>query len=100
MWPEYLLPVHTKAFFLPQLWSGHLLISADFLSSFERSSSFEDAMIILAMLILVLATRNLHKVQEIREILGNGCRLMTLRDFPGAPEIVENAHTFAGNATK
>jgi XTP/dITP diphosphohydrolase len=52
------------------------------------------------MLTFVLATRNWHKMQEIREILDGRCRLMSLRDFPGAPEIVEDAHTFAGNATK
>ncbi len=49
---------------------------------------------------LVLATRNMYKVQEIRDILGAGCMLMTLRDLPGAPELVEDAHTFAENATK
>jgi non-canonical purine NTP pyrophosphatase (RdgB/HAM1 family) len=40
----------------------------------------------LAM-VLLLATRNAHKVQ-------------TLNDFPGAPKIVEDEKTFAGNATK
>lgn len=49
---------------------------------------------------LLLATRNAHKVEEIRTILGDGFRCLTLNDFPGAPEVVEDALTFAGNATK
>ncbi len=49
---------------------------------------------------LVIATRNAHKVEEIRAILGDGFRFLTLNDFPGAPEVVEDAGTFAGNATK
>ncbi len=52
------------------------------------------------MLTLLLATRNAHKVGEIRAILGDGVRYLTLDDFPDAPEVVENADTFAGNATK
>ncbi len=52
------------------------------------------------MLTLLLATRNAHKVGEIRAILGDGIRYLTLRDFPDAPEVIENADTFAGNATK
>lgn len=49
---------------------------------------------------IVIATRNAHKVGEIRAILGGGFRLLTLDDFPGAPKVVEDADTFAGNATK
>jgi XTP/dITP diphosphohydrolase len=49
---------------------------------------------------LLIATRNEHKVQEIRAILGNGVQCRTLKDFPGAPEVVEDKSTFAGNATK
>jgi XTP/dITP diphosphohydrolase len=49
---------------------------------------------------LVIATRNAHKVGEIRAILGKGFRLLTLDNFAGAPEVVEDAATFAGNATK
>jgi len=52
------------------------------------------------MLTLVIATRNAHKVGEIRAILGDGFRYLTLDDFAGAPEVVEDAGTFAGNATK
>ncbi|HPY31970.1 MAG TPA: non-canonical purine NTP pyrophosphatase [Verrucomicrobiota bacterium] len=52
------------------------------------------------MLTLLLATRNAHKTDEIRALLGEGIHYLTLRDFPGAPEVVEDALTFAGNATK
>jgi XTP/dITP diphosphohydrolase len=48
----------------------------------------------------VVATRNAHKAQEIRAILGNRFEILTLNDFPGAPPVVEDASTFAGNATK
>ena len=49
---------------------------------------------------LCLATRNQHKVGEIRGILGGNFQYLTLDDFPGAPVTVEDANTFAGNATK
>jgi XTP/dITP diphosphohydrolase len=52
------------------------------------------------MIPLLLATRNPHKVREMRAILGESFRLLTLDDFPGAPHIVEDAPTFAGNAIK
>ena len=52
------------------------------------------------MVTLVIATRNAHKVGEIRAILGEGFRCRSLEDFAGAPEVVEDAGTFAGNATK
>jgi XTP/dITP diphosphohydrolase len=52
------------------------------------------------MTTLLIATRNDHKVGEIRAILGNGFRFLTLNDFPGAPAVVEDAGTFAGNAVK
>jgi len=48
----------------------------------------------------VLATRNAHKVGEIRRILGHQVRLLSQSDFPGAPAVVEDATTFAGNAAK
>jgi XTP/dITP diphosphohydrolase len=54
----------------------------------------------MTMAPLILATRNVHKVQEIRVILGDTFRYMTLNDFPEAPAVVEDAGTFAGNATK
>lgn len=52
------------------------------------------------MTTFIIATRNAHKVEEIRGILGAQFRFLTLRDFPAAPEVVEDAPTFAGNATK
>lgn len=52
------------------------------------------------MVTLLIATRNAHKVGEIRAILGEGFRYLTLDDVGEAPEVVEDAGTFAGNATK
>jgi XTP/dITP diphosphohydrolase len=52
------------------------------------------------MTTLLIATRNAHKVEEIRAILSGSFQFLTLRDFPMAPEVVEDAATFAGNATK
>lgn len=52
------------------------------------------------MIALLIATRNLHKVGEIRSMLGEGFRYLSLKDYPDAPEVVEDAGTFAGNATK
>ncbi|MGD0251393.1 MAG: non-canonical purine NTP pyrophosphatase [Verrucomicrobiota bacterium] len=49
---------------------------------------------------LLIATRNAHKVGEIRAILGDRFQFLALNDFPGAPKVVEDAGTFAGNATK
>lgn len=49
---------------------------------------------------IVLATRNAHKVQEIQAILSNRFQCLSLRDFPGAPETIEDAPTFEGNAAK
>ncbi len=51
-------------------------------------------------MILLIATRNLHKVDEIRAILGEEIKYCTMADYPCAPEVVEDAPTFAGNATK
>ena len=52
------------------------------------------------MTTIVIATRNAHKVDEIRAILGSGHQILTLNDFPNPPKVVEDADTFAGNATK
>lgn len=49
---------------------------------------------------IILATNNAHKVGEIRAILGEQFRYQTLSDFVGVPKVVEDAPTFAGNATK
>lgn len=52
------------------------------------------------MTTFLLATRNAHKVTEIRAILSEKFRCLTLNDFPSAPKVVEDANSFAGNATK
>ena len=49
---------------------------------------------------ILIATRNAHKTGEIRAILGGQFQFLTLNDFPAAPEVVENADTFADNAMK
>jgi len=52
------------------------------------------------MVNLLIATRNAHKVGEIRVILGDQFRYLTLNEFAHAPEVIEDAGTFAGNAAK
>ena len=52
------------------------------------------------MTTLLIATRNRHKVGEIQAILGGSFQFLTLNDSPDAPNVVEDAPTFAGNATK
>ena len=51
---------------------------------------------------LVLATRNAHKVVELRRILAaaavDGVELVGLDAFPTAPEVAETGWTFAANA--
>lgn len=50
---------------------------------------------------IVIATRNKKKVEEIKRVLeGIPVTLYTLDDFPGCPEVVEDADTFEGNAVK
>ena len=49
----------------------------------------------------VLATRNSHKATELKRILEEldlDCELLTVADFPGAPEVEETETTFEGNA--
>jgi len=52
------------------------------------------------MAFLIIATRNKHKVGEIRAILGDQHEYATLELFPGSPAVIEDAPTFAGNAVK
>lgn len=48
---------------------------------------------------LVLATRNQHKIAEIKIILhGLEIELLTLNEFPQVPPLVEDGHTFQENA--
>ena len=48
---------------------------------------------------LVIATRNAHKTQEIREMLGNRYEVLDVTDFPDLPEVEETGTTFLENAT-
>ena len=53
------------------------------------------------MTIIVLATRNQHKLVELERIVasaGLDVELKSVADFPGAPEVEETADTFEGNA--
>jgi XTP/dITP diphosphohydrolase len=65
-----------------------------------RLSIFRRLSCAVSEISLLIATRNAHKAGEIRAILGGGFSLLTLNDFPAAPKVVEDASTFAGNATK
>ena len=52
---------------------------------------------------MILATRNDHKVVELRAILADavdelGLEIVGAGDFPGAPDVVEDEVTFEGNA--
>ena len=50
---------------------------------------------------LVIATRNPGKLREIRELLREASfNILGLDAFPEAPEVIEDAETFAGNAEK
>lgn len=50
---------------------------------------------------LVLATRNEGKITEIREFLKDcGISLISLRDYPDAPEVGENGKTYRDNVLK
>jgi len=52
------------------------------------------------MIRLLLATRNPHKLAEVRAILGTTVTCESLQAYPRAPEVIEDAGSFAGNATK
>ncbi len=50
---------------------------------------------------VVVATRNSGKLREIRAILSPlGLKILSLKGFPGIPEIIEDGHTFEENAVK
>jgi XTP/dITP diphosphohydrolase len=48
---------------------------------------------------LVIATRNTHKLREIRESLGGEFEVVDLAHLPDAPEVEETGDTFLANAT-
>ena len=53
------------------------------------------------MLEIVLATRNGDKIREIKKILNDtNARFLSLEDFPGCPEAVEEGETLEANAKK
>ncbi len=54
----------------------------------------------MSLTTLLIATRNAHKAEEIRAILGAQFEFLTLNHFPSAPKVIEDAPTFAGNAAK
>ena len=47
---------------------------------------------------IVFATNNHHKLEEVRQILGNNFKLLTLQDIDFNEEIEETESTFEGNA--
>jgi XTP/dITP diphosphohydrolase len=50
---------------------------------------------------LVIATRNAHKLEEIRQILNfQGLEVFSAFDFPDIPDVVEDRDTLEGNAAK
>ena len=50
---------------------------------------------------IVVATRNLGKLKEIKAILGDyPVKFLSLKDFPDVPEIPEDGETFAENAVQ
>ena len=50
---------------------------------------------------ILLATHNLHKIEEITAILKKlAIDLVSLADFPDLPEVEEDGKTFAQNALK
>jgi len=49
--------------------------------------------------VLVIATRNAHKTQEIREMIGDRYKVLDVNDFPALPAVDETGTTFLENAT-
>ena len=47
---------------------------------------------------LVFATNNKHKLQEVRDIVGNRVEILSLNDIDCHDEIPETADTLQGNA--
>ena len=50
--------------------------------------------------LIVIASGNAHKALEIQTLLGADFECRTLKDYPDAPDVEEDAATFAGNAVK
>ena len=49
---------------------------------------------------ILIATRNAHKVGEIRFILGTSFKFHTLADFVGSPQVIEDALSFEGQCAE
>ncbi|NJK90343.1 MAG: XTP/dITP diphosphatase [Blastochloris sp.] len=49
---------------------------------------------------LLIATRNLGKVREFREILGSDWQVLSASDLPHLPEVIEDGATFEENSVK
>jgi XTP/dITP diphosphohydrolase len=50
---------------------------------------------------IVLATRNLKKQKEMQQLVENiGRQVLTLREFPDCPEVIEDQDSFLGNSEK
>ena len=50
---------------------------------------------------LLIATKNLHKLNEIRAILDTpGLHLVSAMEFPLVPDVIEDGDTFEANAIK
>ena len=50
---------------------------------------------------LILATRNVHKIEELSAMLSDlNVELLSFRDFPDLPEVVEDGETLEDNAIK
>tara|TARA_B100000700_G_scaffold14668_1_gene14453 strand:- start:183 stop:824 length:642 start_codon:yes stop_codon:yes gene_type:complete len=47
---------------------------------------------------ILIATRNAHKVSEVRTMLGDNFECLTLNEYDGVPEAVEDGETFGDNA--
>lgn len=47
---------------------------------------------------ILIATKNQAKLKEVRDILGKRFDLLSLSDFPGAPEVEETGKTFEENS--
>jgi XTP/dITP diphosphohydrolase len=49
--------------------------------------------------VLIVATRNAHKTQEIREMIGDRYKVLDANDFDALPAVDETGTTFLENAT-
>ncbi|OGV33886.1 MAG: non-canonical purine NTP pyrophosphatase, RdgB/HAM1 family [Lentisphaerae bacterium GWF2_45_14] len=50
---------------------------------------------------ILAATKNAHKIEEFKELLGaKDVTILSLLDFPDAPEVIEDGATFEENARK